>query len=145
MKRKVLEMVRLVSGLGDSAARTGVAAGVGVFIGLLPIAPFQTLVAIAAAFALRLNRVAVFAGTLIWQPFTAPFILGAELAAGKLILPSSSLDPTWKARWLVPIAAGAAVLAAVGGLLAGVAVFWAKSWFDRRKTLSPVSKDEGLL
>lgn len=143
MKRKVREMVRLVAGLGDSAARTGVAAGVGVFIGLLPIAPFQTLVAIAAAFVLRLNRVAVFAGTLIWQPFTAPFILGAELAAGRLMLGTPLDNSPWQDRWLWPVAAGAAVVGVIAGLLAGIAVFFAKSWFDRRKTLPHVSNNEG--
>jgi len=138
------EAARRLAGLGDSPLRTGIAAGLGVLIGLLPVAPFQTLLALAAAFLLRLNRVAVLSGTLVWQPFTAPFILGAELAAGKLILPSSSVDATWKTRWLVPIAAGAAVLAAVGGLLAGLAVFWTKSRFDRRKPVSRVSSGEGV-
>ena len=143
LKARLREAISHIAGLGATPARTGVSAGVGVFIGLLPIAPLQTLAAICAAFAFRLNRVAVFAGTLIWQPFTAPFIIGAELAAGRLLLGAPPAGASWRETWLKPAAAGAILLATVGGIISGAAVAFAKSRFDRRKSQPNVSTSEG--
>ena len=139
------EIARRLAGLGDSPARTGAAAGLGVFIGLLPVAPFQTLLAIAMAFALRLNRVAVFSGTMVWQPFTAPFIVGAELAAGKLLLPASQAGQGWGGRLVAPLALGAVLIGICGGVASGLAVFWAKLLLNRRKSPSRVSSEEGAV
>jgi phosphate/sulfate permease len=103
----------------------------GVAVGLAPIAPLQTLVAVALAFLLRLNRLAVLAGTLVWQPFTAPFILGAEVALGRALVGGG--EEVWR-RWGLPAAAGAAVIAPAGGLLCAAVVF---SILKRRSGRTP--------
>ena len=114
------EPLRRLCGLGGPPWRTAAAAGLGLAIGLAPIAPLQTLVALALAFLLRLNRLAVFAGTLVWQPFTAPFILGAEFAVGRALVGGG--EGVWR-QWVLPAALGAAVVAPAGGLLFGAVVF----------------------
>ncbi len=143
-KARFREALSRIAGLGATPARTGVSAGLGVFIGLLPIAPLQTLVAISAAFALRLNRVAVLCGTLIWQPFTAPFIIAAELGAGRLICGAPNAGASWQEIWLKPAATGALLLATAGGVITATAVGLAKSRLNRRKSPPCVSTGEGF-
>ena len=128
-------MLRRVFGLDAAPGPTAFAVGLGVAIGLLPIAPLQTLAAVGLAFALRLNRLAVFAGTLIWQPFTAPFILGAEFAVGRFLvgkwLPQAGGGPAGNA--LASLAAGASALAVAGGAAAGLASYaWLRGSERRR-------------
>ncbi len=106
------EAARVVLGVGDTPGRTAAGAGLGVAIGLLPLVPFQTALALLLAFLLRLNRPAVLAGTLIWQPFTAPAILAASFAVGRSLLPDS---PTAGGN-LAAYALGAAILSATGGI-----------------------------
>jgi len=113
------EGLRRLAGTGAPPLRTAFSAGVGFAVGMLPIAPFQTLLVLGLAFALRLNRVVAFAGSLIWQPFTAPIILGAEYAAGTLVLRGfggHAAGSAW-VRYGLPVAVGAAVLAPCACLL----------------------------
>lgn len=79
-----------VLGLSDTPFRTSLAFSIGIFLGLLPIFPLQSILAIIIAFILRMNRVVVFLGTLIFQFFTAPFIIGGEIWAGSLIFKLSA-------------------------------------------------------
>jgi uncharacterized protein (DUF2062 family) len=110
----------------------------------MPIMPFQTGLALGAAFVFRLNRVTTFLGTLIWQPFTAPFILAAELWVGRLLLPAAveAAKTPWE-RWGWPLVAGSGVLATcVGGLGAG-AVYLALSARSRQRSAPTVSQGGG--
>ena len=106
------EAARAVLGLGDTPARTAAGAGLGVAIGLLPVVPFQTAIALLLAFLLRLNRPAVLAGTLIWQPFTAPAILAVAFAVGRILLPG----PSAAGGNLAAFVLGAGLLSAAGGV-----------------------------
>jgi uncharacterized protein len=116
------EAWRELAGTGQPPARTAVAVGLGLAIGLLPIMPFQTAAALGAAFLLRLNRLAVWLPTLIWQPFTAPAIVAAEVWMGRVLLgagaPGGPEGSLW-ARWGWPLVVGSGVVAGIAGVLAG--------------------------
>lgn len=113
------EAARALLGVGDTPGRTAAGAGLGVAIGLLPLVPFQTALALVLAFLLRLNRPAVLAGTLIWQPFTAPAILAASFAVGRSLLPDS---PAAGGK-LAAFALGAALLSAAGGTATALGLY----------------------
>jgi uncharacterized protein (DUF2062 family) len=115
------ETFKRLGGLECSHGRTALSVGMGVALGLLPVSPFQTLIAIGLAFLLKLNRVAVVVGTLIWQPFTAPFILSAEYGLGRLVLgaPGDGAEISLWTKWVWPAALGAAVISVAGGLVSG--------------------------
>ncbi|MGA9751256.1 MAG: DUF2062 domain-containing protein [Acidobacteriota bacterium] len=118
MTTSLREVFHRLAGLGDAPGRTALAVGLGLWVGLLPVSPFQTLLVLGAAFLLRLNRVAALAGSLVWQPFTAPFILAAEYAVGRWMVPEGAAGP---AGWWVslgrPLVVGSLVVSAAGGAL----------------------------
>jgi uncharacterized protein (DUF2062 family) len=119
------EAWRELAGTGQPPARTAAAVGLGLAIGLLPIMPFQTAAALGGAFLLRLNRLAVWLPTLVWQPFTAPAIVAAEVWVGRRLVGAGPVggpgDSLW-ARWGWPLVVGSGVVAGIAGVLAwGVA------------------------
>lgn len=134
------EPLRRLCGLGGPPWRTAAAAGLGLAIGLAPIAPFQTLLALGLAFAFRLNRLAVFAGTLVWQPFTAPFIVGAEIAVGRALVGGG--EGIWR-QWGLPAAVGAALVAPAAGLLFGAVIFSILHRRARQACAPPVTQEDG--
>ncbi len=69
-----------------SAPRLGVAVGVGIFVGTSPFYGFHALIGLAVAKLLRLNLVAVVAGTNISLPFIAPFLVFGSVQLGHLVL-----------------------------------------------------------
>lgn len=72
--------------LEDTPHRTALAFGTGVFIAFSPLLGIHWVLALAIAFALRLNRVAVLLGTYVNNPWTlAPFYL-AGTALGCALL-----------------------------------------------------------
>lgn len=95
----------------------------------------------ALAFLLRLNRAAVFAGTLVWQPFTMPFIVAAEVAIGRSLLGGGGEDLT--SRWILPGAVGALVLGATSGAVVGAIVWAVRRRLDRQTGASDVKPDGG--
>lgn len=139
------EVIRRLVGAPGTPLQKGCAAGLGIAIGLLPIAPFQSLVALGLAFLFRLNRAVVYAGTLIWQPFTLPFILAAEYWLGCRLLGAGGPGIDFGAirGWrevsevvtaaAAPLFAGAGVLAAGSGLAVGLLTFALAARRDRRK------------
>lgn len=133
-----------LAGTGQPPLRTAAAVGLGLAIGFLPVMPFQTLLALAFAFAFRLNRVTVFLGTLIWQPFTAPFILAAEYGLGRWIIAAPASAPSgslWQ-RWGWPLAVGAPLVAAAGGA-AGAMLAYLILRRRSRQNASPSVMQEG--
>jgi uncharacterized protein (DUF2062 family) len=136
------ETLRSLAGLDLPPSRTALAAGVGLAVGFLPVAPLQTLLVLGLAFALRLNRVAAFAGSLVWQPFTAPFILGAEYELGVVVLRlfgRGGGDSLWF-RWVLPAAVGAALLAPAVGLAGWAATYVVLKARSRQKGPSSVQQ-----
>lgn len=59
----------------------------GVFIGLLPIIPFQTVTVLALALALRCSKLTAFLGTLISNPLNIPFLYYIMFRLGRFFLP----------------------------------------------------------
>ena len=115
---------RGLAGTGQPPARTAAALGLGLAIGLMPIMPFQTAVALGAAFLLRLNRVAVWVPTLIWQPFTAPFIVAAEVWVGRSLLdggtPVAGAGRSLWSQWGWPLVVGSGLTAGAAGVAAAL-------------------------
>ncbi len=83
--------------LDDPPGAIALALAVGVFIGCTPLWGLQTLLCIAVAWALGLNRAAAVTGTWLNLPWFAPFVYGAALKVGGLLVP----DPDGlRAAWL---------------------------------------------
>lgn len=60
----------------------------GVFIGLLPIIPLQSVIVLALALAFRCSKLSALIGTLITNPLTIPFLYLMMLRIGRFFLPS---------------------------------------------------------
>jgi predicted LPLAT superfamily acyltransferase/glycosyltransferase involved in cell wall biosynthesis len=69
-----------------SPRKSGVAFGIGIFIGASPLYGFHTLLGAAAAFFFRLNALMVFLGTNISFPPIAVFLIPLEIATGRRLL-----------------------------------------------------------
>jgi uncharacterized protein len=74
---------------------TALGMGVGVFVGFLPIIPFQTAVALALAFALRCGKVCAIVGTWVTNPLNIPLMYYLFYKLGGFIIPVGSyrFDP----------------------------------------------------
>ena len=75
--------------LGDPPHRLALALAVGVFIGCTPFWGLQTILCVAVATVCRLNRAAAVTGAWIILPWFAPFVYGAALELGVLVVPGS--------------------------------------------------------
>jgi len=65
--------------------RLGFALGVGVFVGCSPFHGFQFVIAVALAFLLRLNKIAVLIGLNISVPPFTPLVIFASIQLGELM------------------------------------------------------------
>ncbi len=138
------ESLRALGGLDAPPWRTALSVGLGLAVGVLPVAPFQTLLVLGLAFLLRCNRVAAWTPTLIWQPFTAPFIVGAEVALGRWFcggVPAGAGTSLWE-RWGWPLVVGSGILAAASGLAGAAATYVVLHVRDRQKA-GPSVQQEG--
>ncbi|MEK6852523.1 MAG: DUF2062 domain-containing protein [Nanoarchaeota archaeon] len=59
---------------------------IGIFMGILPLAGIEYLIAIALMFILRVSKLALFTGLLIVNPITTPLVYYASFQLGKLIV-----------------------------------------------------------
>jgi uncharacterized protein (DUF2062 family) len=73
--------------LDDPPWRIALALAVGVFIGCTPFWFFQTVLALAVATICRLNKAATVTGAWLNLPWFAPFVYGAALKVGTLLVP----------------------------------------------------------
>jgi uncharacterized protein len=133
--------LRRLLALDDPPERTALAFSVGVFIAFSPLLGLHTILATLLAFLFRFNKVAIYAGTLVNNPFLTlvpiilgSYALGALLTGRPLSLPPEGVallrDPHlltadyWRELWahfwemLVPFALGGALLSAVCSLAA---------------------------
>ncbi|MCP9492914.1 MAG: DUF2062 domain-containing protein [Pyrinomonadaceae bacterium MAG19_C2-C3] len=130
---------RLLS-LDDPPERTALAFAVGVFIAFSPFLGLHTIMATIIAFAFRFNKVAIYTGTFINNPFLtlvpiilASYAIGAFLTGQPIALPPDSLELLKHPRltsgdyrhalWmnarliLVPFAIGGTLLSIVASLI----------------------------
>ncbi|SKA71053.1 DUF2062 domain-containing protein [Desulfobaculum bizertense] len=68
----------------------------GIFVGFMPIVPFQTVVVLALAFLFKGNKIAAMAGTWISNPVDLPFFYYGLYLVGKALLPfdGPAFDPS---------------------------------------------------
>ncbi len=72
--------------LGDAPWKIALGLSLGVFISCTPFYGLHTLLAIAAAFVFRVNKVATVTGAWFNLPWFAPFVYGISLKVGEFIL-----------------------------------------------------------
>ena len=132
---------RRLLAIDDPPERTALAFSVGVFIAFSPFLGLHTIMATVIAFAFRFNKIAIYTGTFINNPFLTlvPIIIvsyavGALLTGRPLRLPESGMellrDPHLLTRdywrrlgehaWdiLLPFSVGGTVLSVICSLLA---------------------------
>jgi uncharacterized protein (DUF2062 family) len=129
----------LLTGGAQNPLRTSAALGLGIAVALIVPPPFQTPAVLGLAVICRLNSLVAFAGTLIYQPFTMPFIVYFECRVGAWLLPPSPGSPQvgfwtewaqkyltkylggtwiqWAGRYIEQYLVGAPVTALAGGAL----------------------------
>lgn len=130
-----------LSGAHETPRRLGLAVGVGVLCGCSPFLGFQTLIALAAAFLFRLNKLAVLIGLQISVPPITPVVVLAGLELGELLLHGKSISLTLTqlramggkelmARFFVDLTVGGLTLGLVCGAILGAVAEW---WIIRRR------------
>jgi uncharacterized protein len=90
---RIKKMTQQILHLGDSPSRTALAFAIGVFIAFSPLYGLHTISVLVCAWAFRLNLVAVFAGSLINNPWTLLPILGATMWVGLRLTPIGTVTP----------------------------------------------------
>lgn len=97
MKRKVRRTILRLLVMNNTPQEIALGTAIGVFIAILPLYGFHTLlVLIAALLVRRANKIAILAGTNISLPPTLPFITWAGYEIGRFIL-GGKLPPL---RWV---------------------------------------------
>jgi uncharacterized protein (DUF2062 family) len=138
---------RRLLALDDPPERTALAFAIGVFIAFSPFLGLHTIMATLVAFLFRFNKVAIYSGTFINNPFlTLVPIIIASYAVGALVLgrplriPSEGIEflkephlltrdyydqlfrESWQIVW--PFTIGATVLSVVCSLIAYPVTLW---------------------
>lgn len=98
---RLRDRLRALLQLDDPPWRTALALALGVFIGCTPFWFFQTLIALVLATIFRLNRVATVTGAWLNLPWVAPFVYGAALKIGTLIIPGQDAAAAETVRLLL--------------------------------------------
>ena len=90
---------RRLLALDDPPERTALAFSIGVFIAFSPFLGLHTIMALVLAFLFRFNKVAIFTGTFVNNPFLtlvpiilASYAVGAFVLSRPLSLPPESLE-----------------------------------------------------
>ncbi|MDQ5845641.1 MAG: DUF2062 domain-containing protein [Acidobacteriota bacterium] len=142
--------------LDDPPERTALAFAIGVFIAFSPLLGLHTILATAVAFLFRFNKVAIYSGTFINNPFftlvpiiICSYAIGAFLLGLPLRIPSEGVallkDPhlltadyyrrlfreSWEIVW--PFTIGATVLSVVCSLIAYPVTSWLLRTHRRKK------------
>ena len=84
--RSLTRRLTAVLHLGDAPWKIALGLSLGVFISCTPFYGLHTLLAIAAAFVFRVNKVATVTGAWFNLPWFAPFVYGISLKVGEFIL-----------------------------------------------------------
>ncbi len=91
--------IRRLLAIDDPPERTALAFSIGIFIAFSPFLGLHTIAATALAFAFRFNKIAIYAGTFVNNPFLtlvpiilASYAVGALLLGRPLGLPPESME-----------------------------------------------------
>jgi uncharacterized protein (DUF2062 family) len=91
--------LRRLLALDDPPERTALAFSIGVFIAFSPFLGLHTIMATALAFLFRFNKIAIYSGTFVNNPFLtlipiilASYAVGAFLLGRPLALPAEGLE-----------------------------------------------------
>ncbi|HSK64439.1 MAG TPA: DUF2062 domain-containing protein [Pyrinomonadaceae bacterium] len=147
---------RRLLAIDDPPERTALAFSIGVFIAFSPFLGLHTLMATALAFLFRFNKIAIYTGTFINNPFftlvpiiIASYAVGAFVLGRPLHLPDEGLEllknpqlfsgdyyrrlfvQSWHIVW--PFSVGATVLSVVCSVLAYPITLGALRAYQRRK------------
>jgi len=94
--------LRALLHLDDPPPRIALALAVGVFIGCTPLWGLQTVLSVLVAWVFGLNRAAAVTGTWLNLPWFAPFVYGAALKVGGLVVPDpAGVRDAWLAYLLL--------------------------------------------
>lgn len=121
-RRVRFNYLRLLLG-PDTPKRMATGLALGVFVGCLPIIPFQTAAAIGLALLFKSSVIAAAAGTWITNPFTTAPLYAAFFYIGRLITPlgqGAGLPENITLQSLVAVGFKAAGAALIGGVVFGL-------------------------
>lgn len=95
----------------------------GIFVGFMPIVPFQTVVVLTLAFIFKGNKIAAALGTWISNPIDLPFFYYGLYLVGKWVLPINGpgFDPKHlEMSQLIASGWGLFAMMLTGGLILGI-------------------------
>ena len=152
---------RRLLAIDDPPERTALAFSIGIFIAFSPLLGLHTIIATAIAFFFRFNKVAIYTGTFINNPFLtlvpiiiASYAVGAFILGRPLRIPDEGLEllkhprifsgdyyqqlfvQSWDIAW--PFAVGGSILSVVCSVGAYPLTLWAlrKHRLRRNKAVS---------
>ena len=151
---------RRLLAIDDPPERTALAFSIGVFIAFCPFLGLHTILATFVAFVFRFNKIAIYAGTFINNPFLtlvpiiiASYAIGAFILGRPLKIPDQGVEllthpaifsgdyyrQIFIQSWTIikPFAVGATVLSVVCSLLAYPLTLKALRAYRRRKVTEP--------
>lgn len=112
MQGKAKQLMWRLFSLNDTPERIALAFAVGVFLAFSPFIGLHTFLGLFCAFAFGLNRIALFAGVFVNNPWTLIPIYAASAYVGGLLvgfpagptLPSFEWDALWSSGFWVQLA-----------------------------------------
>ena len=151
---------RRLLAIDDPPERTALAFSIGVFIAFCPFLGLHTILATFVAFVFRFNKIAIYTGTFINNPFltlvpiiVASYAIGAFILGRPLKIPDEGVEllthpaifsgdyyrQIFIQSWTIikPFAVGATVLSVVCSLLAYPLTLKALRAYRRRKITEP--------
>ena len=151
---------RRLLAIDDPPERTALAFSIGVFIAFCPFLGLHTILATFVAFVFRFNKIAIYAGTFINNPFLTlvpiiigSYAIGAFILGRPLKIPDEGVEmlthpaifsgdyyrQIFIQSWTIikPFAVGAMVLSVVCSLLAYPLTLKALRAYRRRKVTEP--------
>ena len=150
---------RSLLNLDDPPERTAMAFAIGTFIGFSPLLGLHTIIAAIIAAIWRLNKVALFTGVYISNPWTVAPVIAVSWAIGRwfvetppIILPQFTFGALWSAvfwqqiagqwRQLLPFAIGATLLAALCSLVSYPLMLYVLRSYRRKQTRAALRRQE---
>jgi len=155
LKRKFKEVLSTLLHLNNTPHDIALGTAIGVFIAILPLYGFHTIMVITAALLIRrANKIAILLGTNISLPPTVPFITWAAYDIGRAILKDASYTPlnwdyfrgiTFKKviSFYPPLFLGSLILGAICAVIFYFLTYFFVKKFKERKTHAskPISGD----